>query len=63
MAGALRVSLGDPATYDGMVCERPRFGDGPHPSARDLRRGLRVYVGGCALLWAMMAAGALAWPR
>lgn len=63
MAGALRVSLGGSATYDGMVSERPRFGDGPHPSARDLRRGLRVYVGGCVLLWAIMAAGALAWPR
>lgn len=63
MAGVLRISLGGVATYDGIVSERARFGDGPHPGIGDLRRGLRVYVVGCALLWATMAAGALAWPR
>src|SRR5262245_54366782 len=49
MAGALRVQLGGPATYDGVAHDRPRFGDGPRPTAHDLRRGLRHYVWACAM--------------
>ncbi|HKR86554.1 MAG TPA: adenosylcobinamide-phosphate synthase CbiB [Phenylobacterium sp.] len=63
MAGALKVRLGGPARYDGALVERPRFGDGRPPQASDLGRGLRLYLKGCALLWILMAAGALAWPR
>ncbi len=63
MAGALRLSLGGPASYDGVPIARPQFGQGPAPAARDLRRGLAVYVTACALMWAAIAAGALAWPR
>jgi len=63
MAGALGVSLGGPASYDGVPTARPRFGNGPAPTARDLRRGLRLYVRACALLWAAIAAGGLVWRR
>jgi adenosylcobinamide-phosphate synthase len=57
MAGALDVRLGGPACYDGVLNDRPAFGDGRPPEARDLRRGLGVYVRACGLLW-LLAAGA-----
>lgn len=63
MAGALRLRLGGPAHYDGVLTPRPQFGRGPAPGATDLRRGLRVYLTACALMWAAIAAGGLAWPR
>ena len=61
MAGALGVRLGGPAAYDGVLTDRPTFGDGPRPTARDLRRGLALYVRACALLW--LVTGAVAWRR
>lgn len=61
MAGALGVRLGGAASYDGVRVERPLFGEGRAPDARDLRRGMGVYVGACGLLW-LLAAGA-AWRR
>jgi adenosylcobinamide-phosphate synthase len=63
MAGALRLRLGGPATYDGIPYARARFGQGDVPGAADLRRGLGVYVTACALMWAAIAAGGLLWPR
>lgn len=63
MAGALGCQLGGPASYDGVVTERPRFGAGPAPAAADLRRGLGLYMAACALLWALLLAGGFAWPR
>jgi adenosylcobinamide-phosphate synthase len=66
MAGALQVELGGAATYEGVLHERPLFGTGRRPAADDLRRSLRIYLGACALLWAlalMLAAGAALWPR
>ncbi|MEW5685216.1 MAG: adenosylcobinamide-phosphate synthase CbiB [Pseudomonadota bacterium] len=63
MAGALGVRLGGAATYDGVAHDRPVFGAGPSPTAADLRRGLRVYVRACSLLWGVLLLGALAWPR
>ncbi len=63
MAGALRLRLGGPALYDGVVTARPQFGRGPAPAAADLRRGLRVYLTACALMWAAIAAGGLLWLR
>jgi adenosylcobinamide-phosphate synthase len=51
MAGALGVQLGGEARYDGMTTARPTFGDGPHPTAADLARGLRLYRRACLLLW------------
>ena len=55
MAGGLNVRLGGPASYDGVLCERPTFGDGVPPQAADLGRALHVYMGGCALLWVSLA--------
>jgi adenosylcobinamide-phosphate synthase len=63
MAGALQRRLGGPATYDGVATQRPQFGDGRAPDAPDLRRGLHVYLIACALMWAAIAAGGLAWPH
>jgi adenosylcobinamide-phosphate synthase len=66
MAGALGIRLGGPATYDGVLHERPVFGTGPAPGVAELGRGLRLYVVGCALLWsAVIAVGVFGgvWPR
>lgn len=61
MAGALGRTLGGPASYDGLRVDRPAFGDGPTPDAADLARGLKLYRRACALLWLVIALGALAW--
>jgi adenosylcobinamide-phosphate synthase len=63
MAGALGVSLGGPARYDGVVTLRPTLGDGPAPTPAALRRGLAIYVRACGLLWVLLLAGGLPWPR
>ena len=63
MAGALRVRLGGPATYDGVLHERPVFGTGPAPGVAELQRGLRLYVIACGVMCLAIAgvgaAGAL----
>lgn len=51
LAGGLAVRLGGPAYYDGVLHNRAIFGDGRTPRVDDLRRGLRVYMRACALLW------------
>jgi adenosylcobinamide-phosphate synthase len=51
MAGALDVSLGGEARYDGVPAARPVFGNGPLPTASDLGRGLAIYRRACVLLW------------
>jgi adenosylcobinamide-phosphate synthase len=61
MAGALRIHVGGPAVYDGVMMERPRFGVGRAADAGDVRRGLVLYRRACALLWSGLAAGALLW--
>jgi adenosylcobinamide-phosphate synthase len=69
MAGTLGIRLGGPATYDGVLHDRPIFGGGPGPSVAELARGLRIYVVACALLWGIVAATAclttwsVNWPR
>lgn len=63
MAGALEVSLGGPATYDGAPHARPVFGRGERPSALDLGRGLGLYLRACAVLAIVLALGGLVWPR
>ena len=60
MAGALRVRLGGPTAYDGVMHERPVFGAGSSPTVDDLKRGLRIYVVACALLWLAAVAAAVA---
>ncbi|WP_129776675.1 adenosylcobinamide-phosphate synthase CbiB [Peristeroidobacter soli] len=58
MAGALRIRLGGPTAYDGVMHERPIFGAGSSPTVDDLKRGLRIYVIACGLLWlAALAVG------
>jgi adenosylcobinamide-phosphate synthase len=61
MAGALGLQLGGPAVYDGEVLERPRFGAGRAAGVLDVGRGLVIYRRACALLWSILAAGALLW--
>lgn len=61
MAGALGLTLGGPASYDGLRVERPAFGAGPAPTSADLARGLRLYRRACGLLWLVIGLGALAW--
>lgn len=63
MAGALGVRLGGPVAYDGVMTDRPTFGDGPAPTPGDLRRALDLYVRACVLLWAVVAVGRRAWRR
>ncbi len=63
MAGALRVRLGGPVRYDGVMTDRPVFGDWAPPSAHDLKRGLKVYGVACALLLMLLICGGFAWPR
>lgn len=59
MAGALGIRLGGPATYDGVLHERPVFGAGAEPIANDLARGLRLYVVACGMVW--MSAAIVPW--
>jgi adenosylcobinamide-phosphate synthase len=61
MAGGLNIRLGGPVSYDGAPHPRPWFGDGKQTEATDLTRGLRVYLDGCAYLWAMLVVGGLLW--
>lgn len=63
MAGALKVRLGGPVAYDGVVTQRPTFGEGAPAQTGDLARGIKVYVLACGLLWLLLASGGLAWPR
>ena len=63
MAGALRVRLGGPVRYDGVMTQRPDFGDWAPPRAHDLKRGLRVYGVACAVLMSLLILGGLLWPR
>lgn len=63
MAGALRVRLGGPVRYEGVMTYRPDFGDWARPRAHDLHRGLRVYGVACAVLMLLLIAGGFAWPR
>jgi len=55
-AGALRLSLGGSAQYDGVVEQRPALGSGRAASAADIRRAWRLVAGTCALWLAVVAA-------
>ncbi len=64
MAGALGVRLGGPVAYDGVMTDRPTFGDGPAPGPADLRRSFDLYMRACGLLWiAVGLAGGRTWRR
>jgi adenosylcobinamide-phosphate synthase len=53
-AGALGVSLGGPALYDGELETRPALGSGPQPMAADIERAWRLVLH-TALLWLVAA--------
>jgi adenosylcobinamide-phosphate synthase len=57
-AGALGVSLGGAAVYDGVTELRPPLGSGPAARADDIVRAWRL-VWRTTLLWVFVAAGAL----
>jgi len=59
MAGALRVRLAGPVSYDGVAHDKPWIGDGAAPDARAVRTGLWIYARACLMLW--MIAGGCAW--
>ena len=61
MAGALGVTLGGGAFYDGEWTARQTLGEGPRPAPADLRRAMRVFLRAIVLLW--LGVGALAWLR
>jgi adenosylcobinamide-phosphate synthase len=61
MAGALGVTLGGGAFYDGEWIARDDLGHGPRPVAPDLQRALKLYLIACALLW--LCVGVLGWLR
>lgn len=59
MAGALGVTLGGGAFYDGEWIARQTLGDGPRPVPADLPRAQRVFLRACLLLWLWV--GVTAW--
>ncbi len=61
MAGALHVQLGGPAAYDGVMHNRPTFGEGPPPRSGDLAIGLGVYRRACFGGWIALLAGGALW--
>ena len=61
IAGALGVTLGGPAAYDGVVAMPPVLGEGPAPAAADLALGLNIYLRACSLLGLALILGGLAW--
>jgi len=59
-AGALRLSLGGPAMYHGMLESRPPLGAGAAPGAQDIFRALRMVERGLWLWLALFSLGAVA---
>lgn len=64
-AGALGVRLGGPTAYRHGTEERPRLGDGPAPTVRDLDRAVRLVrvVSAAAAALAVVTAAVLGRPR
>lgn len=63
MAGALRIWLGGPVSYDGVLHDRPVMGEGRAATAADLRRGLILYRNACLAIGLALALGGLLWRR
>jgi adenosylcobinamide-phosphate synthase len=61
MAGALGVRVGGPVRYDGVMTERPTFGDGRPPTAADLARGLSLYLRCIAVVAGLLLFVGVAW--
>jgi adenosylcobinamide-phosphate synthase len=61
MAGALRLRLGGPRAYDGVMLDEPWMGDGrEETSARDIRVALTQYRVACVIQFAVLACLAVA---
>ncbi len=58
-AGALGVSLGGAAVYDGQLEQRPPLGEGPPASGADIVRAWRLVLGTTLLWLAIVGAAAL----
>ncbi|MEM9500767.1 MAG: adenosylcobinamide-phosphate synthase CbiB [Pseudomonadota bacterium] len=60
MAGALRVALAGPVSYDGEMNDKAWIGrEGGKAGAQDIRNALSIYLRACALLW--IFAGLVVW--
>lgn len=62
MAGALKIRLAGPTSYDGVIHDKLWIGDGrTHVSTKDISKALAIYVRACLLLW--LLAGGFAWAH
>jgi adenosylcobinamide-phosphate synthase len=61
MAGALGVQVGGAVRYDGVMTDRPAFGDGRPPTAAHLAQGLTLYVRCLAVIAALLLFTGVAW--
>ncbi len=61
MAGALGVQVGGPVHYDGVMTDRPTFGDGHPPTAAVLAQGLALYVRCLGVIAAALLFWGVAW--
>jgi adenosylcobinamide-phosphate synthase len=61
MAGALGVQVGGPVRYDGVMTDRPTFGDGRPASAATLAQGLSLYGRCVAVVAALLLFVGVAW--
>jgi len=59
MAGALKVRLAGPVSYQGIWRDKPWIGDGAPPTAGSMHRAKAIFLRACALLWAI--AGGVIW--
>ena len=59
MAGVLGIRLSGPREYDGTMREEPWIGDGRDAEPADIGRALSVFVRACALLFLLVAGGAI----
>lgn len=59
MAGALKVRLAGPVSYDGHWRDKPWIGDGAEPTPVSMRIARTIFLRACALLW--IIAGGIAW--
>ena len=61
MAGALGVQVGGPVRYDGVMTDRPTFGDGRPPNPAVLAQGLSLYLRCLAVIAAILLFWGVAW--
>ncbi|MDA8087277.1 MAG: adenosylcobinamide-phosphate synthase CbiB [Nitrospiraceae bacterium] len=64
MAGALGVTLGGPASYGGVLVEKPFMGAGPPPLADEAKRAVKLTLRACllgALAMALASAALFHW--